>query len=307
MRVVFLGTADFACPALSALAHTHEIVRVITQPDRPVGRHAELRPSPVKVLATELGLPLSQPEKINAPESLSQLEADRPDVLIVAAYGQLLREGVFQAAPHGAINIHGSLLPAYRGAAPVQWAVIRGETETGVTTFVIDRGMDTGDLLLKRSATIDPDETAGALMDRLAELGAEAIVETLEGLASGALHPVPQPAEGISLAPRLSRDDGRIDWQQTADTVHNLVRGTSPWPSAWTQLDTDRVKVHATKRTGIGRGTWPAGTVVLRETGRMLVACNDELLEVLEIQRQGRPRTSGQSFVNGLRAGAVLG
>ena len=307
MRVVFLGTADFACPALAALSQSHEIIRVITQPDRPVGRHAKLRPSPVKVLATELGLPLSQPENINAPESLQQLEHDKADVLVVAAYGQLLREGVFQAAPYGAINIHGSLLPAYRGAAPVQWAVIRGEAETGVTTFVIDRGMDTGDLLLKRSLSIDPDETAGDLMGRLAGLGASAIVETLEGLGAETLHPEPQPEEGVSMAPRLTREDGRIDWQQSAEIVHNLVRGTSPWPSAWTQLDTDRVKVHQTKRTGTGRGTWPAGSVVLRETGRMLVACNDELLEVLEIQRECRPRTSGPSFVNGLRNGAVLG
>lgn len=307
MRIVFLGTADFACPALSALAATHEVVRVITQPDRPVGRHAELRPSPVKVLATDLGLPLAQPEKINAPESLALLRADRPDVLVVAAYGQLLREGVFQIAPYGAINIHGSLLPAYRGAAPVQWAIIRGETITGVTTFVIDRGMDTGDLLLKRSTTIGPDETAGELMHRLADLGAEAIVETLEGLASGTLHPAPQPSDGISLAPRLSREDGLIDWRQPAQCVHNLVRGTSPWPSAWTPLGADRVKIHATNCTGIGRGAWPAGAVALQETGRMLVACGDELLEVLEIQRQGRPRTSGQSFVNGLRDGTVFG
>ena len=306
MRIVFLGTADFACPALSALAETHEIVRIITQPDRPVGRHAELRPSPVKTLAADLGLPIAQPEKINAPESLSQLEADRPDVLVVAAYGQLLREGVFQAAPHGAINIHGSLLPAYRGAAPVQWAVIRGETMTGVSTFVIDRGMDTGDLLLKRSTAIEPEETAGELMQRLADLGAEAIVDTLDGLSAGTLHPVPQPEDGVSLAPRLSRKDGQIDWQQPALAVHNLVRGTSPWPSAWTQLGDDRVKIHATKITGIGRGEWTAGAVGLQETGRLLVACGDELLEVLEIQRQGRPRTSGQSFVNGLRTGAVF-
>ena len=307
MRVVFLGTADFACPALAALAKAHEIVRVITQPDRPVGRHARLRPSPVKVLATELGLSLSQPEKINAQESLRQLEDDHADVLVVAAYGQLLREGVFQAAPHGAINIHGSLLPAYRGAAPVQWAVIHGETETGVTTFVIDRGMDTGDLLLKRSLAIGPDETAGDLMGRLADLGASAIIETLEGLGAGTLHPEPQSEEGVSMAPRLSRENGQIDWQQSAESVHNLVRGTSPWPSAWTQLDGDRVKVHRTKRTGTGRGAWPAGSVVLRETGRMLVACDDELLEILEIQRECRPRTSGPSFLNGLRDGAVLG
>ncbi len=306
MRVAFLGTSPFAVPALRAVAARHEVALVVTQPDRPAGRHAVVTPPPVKTAAVELGLALLQPEKINQEDAIGALRGARPDVLVVAAYGQLLRATVFDLAPHGAINIHASLLPRYRGAAPVGWALIRGETVTGVTTFVIDRGMDTGPMLLARDLCVGADETAGELEPRLAALGAEAIVETLLGLESGGLAPVPQP-EGATLAPKLEREDSRIDWTRPAADVHNLVRGTNPWPGAWTMLGEDRAKIHRTALTDIRVGRLLPGTMGPRDAGRLYVACSDRLVEILEIQRNGRARTAGSEFLNGLRPGVAFG
>jgi len=306
VRLVFLGTSEFARPALVALADRHEIPLVVAQPDRPAGRRGALRPPPIKKEAASLGLSVFQPERINAEGSLDRLRAAAPEAIVVAAYGQLLKPGVFELAPRGAINIHASLLPAYRGAAPIQWAIIRGETETGITTFLIDAGMDTGDLLLQRRLDIGPDETAGELEARLARLGAEAIVETLDGLRGGTLAPRPQPEEGVSTAPRLSRDDGRIDWSAPAHRIHDLVRGTSPWPGAWTLLDGERVKMHRTARTSVESGRIPPGGIGLRETDRLLVGTGDRLIEILEVQREGRPRVRGTDFLHGLRGPAVF-
>ncbi len=302
MRLVFLGTSAFARPALKALAARHEVALVVTQPDRPAGRKGELREPAVKETAHGLDLPVVQPERVNRTEALESIRETAPDAIVVAAYGQLLKPVLFEIPPRGTINIHASLLPAYRGAAPVHWAIIRGERTTGITTFLIDAGMDTGPLLLKRSLPIEADETAGELTERLAELGASVILETLSGLASATLSPLPQPNEGVSYAPPLTRDDGRIDWTIDASTVHNLVRGTSPWPGAWTLLGTDRVKVHRSAKTGIGKGNLAPGEIVLAETKRLLVACTDDLIELLELQREGRPRVSGRALLNGLRS-----
>jgi methionyl-tRNA formyltransferase len=301
MRVVFVGTGDFACPILDRLTQVHDVALVLTQPDRPVGRHAVLAPPPVKKLAQELGLRIEQPERINRPEALNEITASSPRALVVADYGQLLRAGVLEAAPLGAINVHASLLPAYRGAAPVQWAVIQGETTTGVTTFRIDEGMDTGPILLQRPLAIGEDEAADALEKRLSEFGAEILIETLAGLADGTLVARPQPEAGVSLAPKLSRDVGRIDWSGEAAVVHALVRGTRPWPSAWTTLDGERIKILRTARSGVGVGPVQPGEIGPRETGRLFVGCRDELIELVELQREGRPPTDGRSFLNGLR------
>lgn len=301
MNVVFIGTGAFACPALEALAAAHDVSLVVTQPDRPAGRGRRLRQPPVKELARRLDLPILQPERINRQAAVHEMERLKPDVAVVASYGQILRADVFDVPDLGTVNIHASLLPAYRGAAPVQWAVIRGETRTGVTTFLIDAGMDTGDVLVRREVAIRSDETAGELEGRLAGLGAEAILETLDGLRTGTLKAVPQPEEGVSLAPLLTRDDGRIDWSKPAKKIHDLVRGTSPWPAAWTRLGDERIKIHRSAHTEIGRGGTPPGQIALAETGRLLVGTADELLEILELQREGRPRVDGRSFLNGLR------
>lgn len=304
MNLVFLGTSTFACPALVALAEEHEIRLVVTQPDRPVGRHAELRPPPIKEEAARLGLAVYQPERINIETSIDRLRAAKPDAIIAAAYGQLLKPSVFTLAPHGTINIHASLLPAYRGAAPVNWAIIRGETTTGVTTFLIDAGMDTGEMLLTRSLEIGPNETASQLEERLARLGAEAVVDTIAGVTDGTLTPRPQPEEGVSLAPRLSRDDGRIDWSSSAQRIHDLVRGTSPWPGAWALLEDERVKIHRTSLTNVESGPIPSGQIGLRETDRLLVGTGDRLIEIQEIQREGRPKVGGADFLHGLHGSA---
>ncbi len=306
MRVAFLGTSGFAVPALRALAGPHEVTLVVTQPDRPVGRHAEIVPTAVKRAAAALSLPVVQPDRVNRDEAVGQLRQSRPDVLVVAAYGQLLRPAVFTLAPLGAVNIHASLLPQYRGAAPVAWAIVRGEAQTGITTFLIDQGMDTGPMLVQRSLAIAPDETAGELELRLAHLGADAILTTLCGLENGSLPARPQPADGASLAPKLTRDDGRMDWTQTSAAVHNLVRGMAPWPGAWTLLAGERVKVHRTARTDIRVGAATPGTLAPRDAGRLFAACSDRFVEILEIQRAGRPRASGSEFLNGLRPSAVF-
>jgi methionyl-tRNA formyltransferase len=301
LRLAFLGTSAFACPALAALSDFHEIVLVVTQPDRPAGRKHVLRPSPVKVEAQRRGLPIAQPERINAPRAVRSLQASRPGAIVVAAYGQLLRPTVFQLPPLGTINIHASLLPRYRGAAPVNWAILRGDEQTGVTTFLIDAGMDTGPILLQQAIPIGPDETAGALHDRLAELGATVILETLARLEDGTVTPNPQDERRATFAPKLTRADGVIDWQQPAARIHDHVRGSNPWPGAFTHLCGEPVKIHRTARTGIARGTTQPGGITVPETGRLLVGTTDELIEVLEVQRVCRERTTGRAFLNGLR------
>ena len=300
MNIVFLGTSAFACPALRSLTELHEVSLVVTQPDRPAGRHGALRASPVKDEAARLGLLIAQPVKVNDPTTLGRLEEIAPDVMVVAAYGQLLKRPLFSLPPFGTINIHASLLPRYRGAAPINWAIIRGETETGVTTFLIDEGMDTGKILLQRATPIGEDETAGELHDRLAKMGGELIVDTLGRMERGRVEPRPQEG-GSSTAPRLTREDGRVDWNKTAKEIHDQVRGMNPWPGAFACIGAERVKLHRTVLTGIGRGEVLPGEIALRETGRLLAGTADRLLEVVELQRASRSRIDGRAFLNGLR------
>lgn len=301
MRIVFLGTSSFACPTVEALAEHHDLAMVVTQPDRRAGRGRRLCPPPVKELAERLGLPIMQPEKASAPETVDALAALRPEILVVASYGQLLRRRLFALAPRGTINLHASLLPKYRGAAPVHWAVIHGEKETGVTTFLLDEGMDTGDLLLMERTPIGEEETTGEVERRLATLGADLVLRTLAGLEDGSLTPTAQRDDDVSYAPKLTREDGRIDWEQPAAAIHDRVRGLHPWPGAFSLLGDERLKIHRTVRTGIGRGTVRPGETALRETGRFLVAAEDELLELVEVQRECRPSVSGEECLRGLR------
>jgi methionyl-tRNA formyltransferase len=301
LRVVFLGTSAFACPSLLALATVHEIILVITQPDRRAGRKQELTRPLVGLEADRLGLSVAQPERINSKETLRLLRQAAPEVIVVAAYGQILREVVFSLPPLGTINIHASLLPCYRGAAPINWAIIRGEVETGITTFLIEEGLDTGKILLQRVVSIGRDETAGELHDRLAALGAEVILDALAGLEAKTLEPVAQNDKEATVAPMLRREDGLISWQQRALELHNQVRGMNPWPGAYTHLGEARVKVHRTALTGVADGKVRPGEIALRETGRFLVGTADDLLEILEIQRESHPRMTGRAFLNGLR------
>jgi methionyl-tRNA formyltransferase len=301
VRLAFFGTSEFACPALRAVRERHDVLLVVTQPDHPVGRHATLHPSPVKQVALELNLPLVQPTNINDPEAVEHLGSLSLDAIVVASYGQLLRARVFDLPRLGTINIHASLLPAYRGAAPVNWVIMNGESRTGVSTFFIEKGLDTGDVLLMQSVDIGEDETSAELEIRLATLGATVILNTLDGLAAGSLQATPQQHEGVSLAPSLTREHGHIDWQQSAVRIHNLVRGALPWPGAWTSLGPHRVKLHQTRLTELSSGILKPGEIGPPETCRLLVATRDRLLEVIALQREGKSTVSGPEFLRGIR------
>ena len=299
MNLAFFGTSDFACPALRAVDDAFGVKLVVTQPDRPAGRHAKLHPSPVKQVALERNLPLIQPNNINDPESVQDLVDLSLDAIVVASYGQLLKSAVFDLPKLGTINIHASLLPAYRGAAPVNWAIMHGEARTGVATFFIEKGLDTGDVLMMETIDIGPDETAIELEDRLATLGADVILKTLHGLANGSLTSTPQPTDGISLAPSLTRENGHIDWRQPATQIHNLIRGTLPWPGAWTTLGNHRVKIHRTRLTDMPSGILKPGEIGPSETNRLLIGTGDRLLEILQLQREGKSSVHGCDFLHG--------
>jgi methionyl-tRNA formyltransferase len=300
VNLAFFGTSDFACPALRAVDDAYGVKLVVTQPDRPAGRHAKLHPSPVKQVALERDLPLIQPSNINNPDAIQQLADLSLDAIVVASYGQLLKSVVFDMPKVGTINIHASLLPAYRGAAPVNWAIMRGERRTGIATFFIEKGLDTGDVLMVDDLDIGPDETAIELEDRLANLGADVILKTLHGLANGSLTSTPQPKDGISLAPSLTRENGHIDWRQPATQIHNLIRGTLPWPGAWTTLGNYRVKIHRTRLTDMPSGILKPGEIGPSETDRLLIGTGDRLLEILQLQREGKSSVHGCDFLHGI-------
>src|SRR5579864_7451284 len=236
MRLVFLGTPAFAVPTLEALAARHDVVSVVTQPDRPKGRGQELSASPVKQTAQRLGLPVYQPERIRRPEAQAHIVSLSPEIMVVVGYGQIIPQSVIDIAPRGIVNVHASLLPKYRGAAPIQWAIVNGETHTGVTTMQINAGLDTGDILLARETEIGPEETAVELGERLSVMGAELLIETLDGLSHNVIRPRKQDDSLSSLAPILKKEDGEIDWKQPAAAIHNRVRGLVPWPGAQTRF-----------------------------------------------------------------------
>jgi len=300
VNLAFFGTSDFACPALRAVDDAYGVKLVVTQPDRPAGRHAKLHPSPVKQVALERDLPLIQPNNINNPDAVQQLADLSLDAIVVASYGQLLKSVVFDMPKLGTINIHASLLPAYRGAAPVNWAIMRGEERTGVATFFIEKGLDTGDVLMMDALDIGPDETAIELEARLSTLGADVILKTLQGLADGSLIATPQPTDGVSLAPSLTRENGHIDWCQPAAQIHNLIRGMLPWPGAWTTLGDHRVKIHRARLTDMPSGVLKPGEIGPSETNRLLIGTGDELLEVLQLQREGKSSVHGCDFLHGI-------
>ncbi|HAZ28149.1 TPA: methionyl-tRNA formyltransferase [Candidatus Acetothermia bacterium] len=297
LRIAFAGSGAFGVPALRRLAETYGVLTVVSQPDRPAGRGLHLAAPPAKEASQELGIPVIQPRTINAPSVLDQLRALDLDFFVVAAFGQFLRAPVLTLPKYGCVNIHASLLPKYRGAAPVAWAIIRGEREAGITTFVLDEGMDTGPLLLQKALPIGPDETAGELGARLAVLGSDLIVETLEKMAAGALMPQPQSEEG-TLAPKLHREDGRIRWEWEPRRIHDLVRGTHPWPGAHTALRDKPVKVRRT-RVVAGEVAGVAGGTVLPPRDRLLVATGSGIIEILELQPAGCRPISGREFLNG--------
>ncbi len=296
MRLVFLGTPAFAVPTLETIAAVgHEVLSVVTQPDRPKGRGQEPAASPVKQAALRLGLPVYQPERVRRPEAVERLAALAPEAMVIVGYGQIIPQNVIDLAPRGILNVHASLLPKYRGAAPIQWAIANGETRTGVTTMQIDAGLDTGAILLTAETEIGPEETAPELSARLAPMGAQLLVETL------AANPAPRPQDPAlaTYAPILKKEDGLIEWERPAREIHNRVRGFQPWPGAFTRFRGQTLHVWRA-RVAEGIAAPPPG--VLRGGRRLIAGCGGSTaLELVEVQLEGRKRISGQQFANGQR------
>jgi methionyl-tRNA formyltransferase len=298
MRIVFLGTPEFALPIAEACQRAGELVLAVAQPDKPVGRHQELQEPPVKRWARERGIPVEQPAKVKQGRLAALLAAAKPDVAVVAAYGRILPADALAVPEHGCLNVHASLLPELRGAAPAQWAVARGYRETGVTVMQVDEGLDTGDIRLQRKLAIEPQETGESLLGKLARLGASALEEALELLARGELPRVPQDHARATLAPLLTREDGRVDWTKTAFELDARRRGFTPWPGAWTTLVGAVLKIHAA-RPFAARGGAPGELL-----GGTAVACGgDTAWELQAVQPEGKKRMPAGAWLQGARLG----
>ncbi len=298
MRVAFLGTAEFAVPTLRGLLESdHEVVGVVTGPDKPAGRGRRLRPTPVKRVAEAAGLPLLTPSRLKDPAFLADFTSRRPDVAVVVAFRILPRE-LFTLPPHGTLNVHPSLLPRYRGPAPVNWALINGERETGVSIIRISETVDAGGLLLQEKVAVDPLETAGELAARLASLGAMMTLRALEGLAEGSLVPLPQDDSLVTRAPKLVKEDGRIDWSRSALEVHNRVRGVDPWPGAYGTLSGRMLKLFRSRPL-----EHPSGQPgeILEAGGELVVACGAGAVAFAEVQLAGKKRMQVSDFLRGFR------
>lgn len=319
MRVVFMGTPDFAVPCLQALIDDkYDVCGVITQPDKPKGRGYQLTPPPVKQLALEYGIPVYQPTKMRDGSVLDLLKQLRPDIIVVTAYGRILPKEILDYPKYGCVNVHASLLPKLRGAAPIQWAILNGEAKTGVTLMQMDVGLDTGDMLYTKTTDIDENETAGQLFDRLAQLGAQTLSEGLPLLIEGKLTPIKQQEELSSYAPMLDKSLCAIDWTKPALAIHNQIRGLSPWPVAVCKLNGKNVKVHSSRlvdNAAVSGIIKQADLTKLNSgqaaytSGRLIVKCGDgNLLEITELQIEGKKRMPTQSFLAGhkLEVGVML-
>lgn len=299
MRLVFLGTPAFAVPTLErTVAAGHQVLDVVTQPDRPRGRGQKAAAPPVKEAALRLGLAVYQPERVRRPEAVERLRELAPDAMVVVGYGQIIPQSVIDIPPLGILNVHASLLPKYRGAGPIQWAIVEGETRTGVTIMRIDAGLDTGDMLLKKETEIGPEENAVELGRRLAAMGADLLVEALEGLAAGTIVAEKQDASQATYAPLLKKEDGRIDWSQPAASVHNRIRGLQPWPGAYTGFRGHTLHIWKARPAKVAPGL-PAGTIA--GVKPPVIACGAGGLELLELQLEGRKRLPAAEFANGQR------
>ena len=300
-RIVFMGSPDFALQSLRALASQYQVVGVVTQPDRASGRGRELKAPPVKTLAIELGLPIIQPEKLRQPEAMEQLRDWNPDLIVVAAFGQIIKPEVLDLPKFGCINVHASLLPRWRGAAPINAAILAGDSETGVTIMKMDAGIDTGDILTQRSLRLTPDMTAGAAFDALSTLGADLLLETLPDYLAGNLTPTPQPEEGVTYAPMLKKEDGRLDFTRPAEELERRVRAMNPWPGAWLEYNGQPLKVLKARADVLF-------TYAAQSPGTRLVAGNlpavmtgQDALLLEEVQPPGKKPMDGKSFLAGGR------
>jgi methionyl-tRNA formyltransferase len=307
LTLVFCGTPEFAVPTLQKLVDSGHLVRlVVTQPDRPRGRGMELTASPVKQCAQGLNIRVAQPDKIKQNQEFrAQLEAIKPDAIIVVGYGRIIPPWMLDLPHYGNINLHASLLPKYRGAAPIQWAIAKGETTTGVTTMKIDAGLDTGDILVQQKLPIDPSDTSVTLAPKLAEIGAELMVETLRGLQAGTIQPQPQNDPEATLAPILKKEDGKIEFHRSAREIENRLRGFQPWPGAFTTFRGKNLQL--TKASAATRPATPGELLI--EDGKLFAGCGSGALQLLELQPEGKKRISAKDFIHGYhpRTGEKLG
>ncbi len=295
-----MGTPEFSVPTLEAVARSGQIqiVAVYTQPDKPVGRGLDVQPSPVKAKALELGLPVFQPEKLSQPGEFEKLQALRPDVIVVVAYGQILKKNVLDLPRLGCVNIHSSLLPRWRGAAPIQWVILGGDAETGVTTMRIAEKLDAGDILLQVKTPIGPEDTAGTVHDRLAKLGAELILPTLEGLESGRLHGTPQDETKVTYAAKLTKEMEKLNPGEPATSLDRQVRALNPWPGTSLWIDGNRLKV---KRARLRKDIAGHAGEIFEHAGMLLLGTDEGSLELLALQWEGKREVDSAGFVNGLR------
>ncbi len=300
MKVIFMGTPDFAVPCLEGLIkdNNHEVVGVFTQPDRRKGRGKKIQGTPVKIKAEEENIPVYQPEKLNTSESYEILKNLKADIFVVVAYGQILSKEILELPPYGAVNVHASLLPKYRGAAPIHWAVINGEETTGITTMQMDEGLDTGDMLLQESIPVGYEDTTGDLHDRLALLGKKLIIETLNKLEENSIIPTPQPETGSSYAPKISKALAEIDWKASAKEIYNLIRGLHPFPGAQTRYQGKSLKVHRARWIEEDHSKEP-GTILKVSKEGILVAAGKGQIQITELQLSGKKRMGVSEFLAG--------
>ncbi len=300
IRIVFMGTPGFAVPVLLALADQHQVAGVVTQPDRPAGRGQRVVASPVKEAALARGLPVFQPETLRSPEAVARLAEWQPEVIVVAAFGQILRPDVLNLPPYGCLNVHASLLPRWRGAAPIPAAILAGDTTTGVTIMRLDEGLDTGPILAQAECPIAPDDTTATLTARLADLGARLLIETLPGWLAGEVQPRPQDPSQATYCRPLRKEDGLLDWSRPAADLDRLVRACNPWPGAYTAWQGQRLKVLRARPHPAWQGEGPPGLVVALPDGLGVVA-GQGLLELLEVQLAGKKPLAAGLFVRGQR------
>lgn len=293
-----MGTPEFAVPCLAALYEHCDVIGVVTQPDKPRGRGQKLVPSPVKAWAEAHGLPVWQPKRIKEEDFTAFLEEQKPDLMVVVAFGQILSQRILDIPPYGCINVHGSLLPRYRGAAPMQWCVIDGEKKTGITTMFMDAGLDTGDMLLKAEFPIGPDTTLEEVHDGLMALGAKVLIDTLEELSAGTIKRIPQTGES-NYAPMLTKETGHIHWQDCAQKIHNLVRGLDSWPGAYTFLAGKKYKIWRTRCTTEKTEAQPGTILRADKKEGLFVAAGDGVLEITELQAPGKKRMAAKDYLNG--------
>jgi methionyl-tRNA formyltransferase len=302
MRIIFMGTAELSCASLEKLAADKhfQIAAVVTQPDKPKGRELRLTPSPVKTLAEKLNLPVLQPLKARDEKFIGELRELKPGLIVVVAYGQILPQTILDLPAHGCLNVHTSLLPKYRGAAPIQWAIADGNAETGVTIMKMDAGLDTGPILSTRRTPILPADDSQILHDRLAQLGAELLVETIPAYVAGKIQPQPQPLEGSTYAAKIKKEDGRIDWHLSAEKIWNRLRAFTPWPGAYTFLQAEpKPQLLKIWRAEVVEKSGEAGEILSADKTGIVVGCGQGALRILELQREGGKRLTAEAFLAG--------